>query len=306
MRILDIRHANAFWIIEAVLAFGLFPFRMLIPPPVRVFQGVFTIVILPILFSRGGLLLRVIVAFLVLLIQIMAELPTALIWGIVTRVAYTNENLYDHFPFSLALGLLTWVFCLFFLLLLRRFVARFTNGDLVDSPFIFPVVLAAVQPIIFYIALIIVVRYGGIDTEIISIHTGLMAIAFIQIIALMLVCISVGQYASKRADDLRAQMLAEGVKAQLETYERVVARIENMAKLRHDLRNQVQSAQLAAEQGEYKRARAQVMEMLTFAQKPIVRETFAQEAELLESTMRESTFQEGTAHNSRESAGDTR
>ena len=264
MRILDIRHARAFWSIELALLL-LFPFRMLIPPAFRILIAIVTVIVLPVLFSRGGLLLRVLVTFLTLLLQTMSELPTGALWTALTGVAYTNEELYRNLPLALALGPLMVAFLIVFLLLLRWFVNKFLHADMDTSPLVLPVVLVAVQPVAFYVAIASIGRYGEIEAGFFPMMIGTVLVSALQVVAISVFYISANQYAAKCADDARSRVLAQSVELQLGAYAHVVGRVENIARVRHDLRNQAQAALLAAEAGERGRARAQVAEMLEVA-----------------------------------------
>ena len=265
MRILEIRNARVFWIVELVLTIGLFPFRMAIPSMLRIFIAVVTVIVLPVVFSRGGLLLRVLVAFATLVLQTMSELPTGLIWTALTGSAYTNEELYQNISLALVIGPLMTVFTLVFLMLLRRFVDRFMHAEVEESPFVLPVVVVAIVPVMFFVGFSAIGRYGGIPAGFFAVMVMTTLVSVLQVVALLVFYVSADQYAAKRADDVRSRMLAQSVELQMAAYARVVERIENVAKLRHDLRNQAQAALLAAESGERERARAQVAGMLEVA-----------------------------------------
>lgn len=265
MRILDIRHARAFWAIELVLSFGLFPFRMTIPSTLRILIAVFTIIVLPVVFSRGGLLLRVLVAFATLILQSAGELPTGIIWTALTGAAYTNEELYRNLPLALAVGPTMTVFIIVLLLLLRRFVNRFMHAEIGESPLVLPVALVAIVPVMFFICFSAIGRYGGITAGYFMVMVMTTFVSVVQVVALLGFYVSADQYAAKRADDVRSRVLTQSVELQLSAYAHVVDRIENVARIRHDLRNQAQAALLAAYAGERGRARAQVAEMLDVA-----------------------------------------
>lgn len=214
--------------------------------------------------AGGGVWERVFLCLAAMVCQIAGEMPTAVLWSNVMGVPYTNEELIRHLPMALATGYLTIASVVVLFSLVRVLFDRMRRDE-TKSASMLPVLVTSVHLTVVTFAGQAMTRYSLAGGGTASLYSALIVICVFQVFSILLLYVSADQYASKRSADVRAEVLARGVEEQLGAYAQVARRIEGVARVRHDLRNQAQATLLAADAGERDRARAQVEEMLAVA-----------------------------------------
>lgn len=264
-RLLDLRFKHAFWVCECFIVFVLPFFRSFIPVFLRAPLSLLELFFLPLLASRGRLSCRIVICMAGSLFALVSEVPSGATWILITGLPYTNEALLENLPVSIAVGQISPLTVIVMYALFRPIAAKLMReggpSALADMPFIF----AAVMPFVSLLLMATILRYVLVEAGGNAYFVGMVGVEGAWIAAFLLLYVSIDQYLVKRSADARAEVLARGVEEQLGAYARVVRRVESVAKVRHDLRNQAQAALLAADGGERGRARAQVEEMLAVA-----------------------------------------
>lgn len=264
-RMLELRHARVFWTCEIFIIVVFCLLRMQVPSALLPFVGLLVGLAMPLAFSQGHLWERVLLCVAAIVCQMAGEMPTALLWTNLTGVPYTNEELVRHLPVAFATGYMT-AFAVIVLFSLVRFVyGRLRCRREAGNVLMVPVLVTSASLAIAMLASQVTTRYSLTDGGTALLYSALVVICVFQVLSILLLYVSADQYAAKRSADLRAEVLARGVEEQLGAYAHEVERIEGVAKVRHDLRNQAQGALLAAGAGERGRARGLVAEMLAMA-----------------------------------------
>lgn len=114
------------------------------------------------------------------------------------------------------------------------------------------------QVALLFIDYWIVVRYCGADQVLLA---ACIVLAVLCLAVSGLALIAVVQVRSRQRDDARAEALRDQLDAYLAEYEETVANMESIARLRHDLRNQVQVVRVLAERGEFDLAQRHIAAM---------------------------------------------
>lgn len=261
--LLDIRFKRVFWSGEIVLNVFLLPFRTLMSLPVRLLIALAVYALLPLATSRGGLMRRVAVCLASMVLAPLADGPGAFVFAALTGLDYTPTVLSGHLGAAFLSGLLSMVTLAVLFTVLRMGLGKLFGA--VDSGFsarfALPACVAILQPIaVFVIVSQSLLRIGQAAP---LAYFWLFVVGFFETISVLLLYVSAEQYAAKQHADLRAQILQDGLDAQLASYGTVVQRIEETAHLRHDLRNQMQTVEMLEKQGQRTRAKEQVREMIS-------------------------------------------
>lgn len=264
-RLLDLRFKRTFWACECFIVFVLPFFRSFIPVLLRTPLSLLELFFLPLLASRGRLSCRVVICLAGSLFALVSEVPSGAVWILVTGLPYTNEALLENLPVSIAVGQISPLTAMVVYALFRPVAAKLMReggaSGFSDAPFI----LAAVMPLASLLLMATILRYVLVEAGGNVYFVGMVGVEVVWVAAFLLLYVSIDQYLSRRSTDLRAEVLERGVEEQLDAYAHEVGRIEGVARVRHDLRNQAQTALLAADAGEAGRARGLVAEMLAVA-----------------------------------------
>ncbi len=146
MRILALKHKRVFWILECIIAFGLTPFRVLMPMSVRMLVALTVSLVLPVVCTRGSLMWRIIIALTVFLLQNIAELPSAFAWTVMTGTAYTDEVMIQNLPAVFAVEPLFIASTVALISLLHVIVNKRMDVGVESAKSAAPVLVAVAQP----------------------------------------------------------------------------------------------------------------------------------------------------------------
>lgn len=104
-----------------------------------------------------------------------------------------------------------------------------------------------------------VVRYCAADSRLLRIYIVL-AVLCLGVDAVVL--LSINRLRQRARNEARARLLRERLDAYLKDYQLTVAKMEASARMRHDLRNQVQIVNTLAERGEFDLAQRHIAALL--------------------------------------------
>lgn len=104
-----------------------------------------------------------------------------------------------------------------------------------------------------------VVRYCGADIALLRV-CAVLAVLCLGVDAVVL--LSISRLRRRARDEARARLLREQLDAYLKDYQLTVEKMEASARMRHDLRNQVQIVNALAERGEFDLAQHHIAAML--------------------------------------------
>lgn len=261
-KLLTIRRVGLFWVVRlAVLAVLVFV-RSSLDPFMRTSMGIVAYFIIPFLFAQDKITRRLFILLMVYVLVMVVEFTCQGLWYIVTGLPIADydvarEHLVQFALLHLIHLILTAALIGALLGLIRRHAREGSSRDmLVFSGF------PAVQVMLLTIALMIKV-YVAPEND--SMYLGLFLVVIVFFVADVVLFNQIDRYQKKLREEERAAMLAGELDIYLERYREVVDGVEAVARLRHDLRNQVQVAAVLIEQGETARAQEHLEHMIDVA-----------------------------------------
>lgn len=263
--LIDLRFKRAFWTSELLVNVVLLPFRIVMPDALRVVIMLTVFMFIPVGMSRGNLLYRIGMSVAIFIMSFVGELAMSYVFMALTGQFYAQPAVSEHLPAAF-LGMLVMAgIGIVLTLALRATVRKFGIGRKTYSSArsLAPMLVALLQPLLFLVTMGSMLLPLSQRGAVVSI--ALCVVCVLEIISVVLLYASSEQYAAKRAADLRAEVLEQGMQMQLGKYAAVAESIEQVARLRHDLRNQVQVTQILLAQGETARARDIVCDMVALA-----------------------------------------
>lgn len=259
--LVDVRFKRAFWISEILINVLLLPFRIVIPDAARVLIMLTVFMFIPVGMSRGNLLYRLGMSVAILVFSFVGEFAMSCVFMALVGQPYAQPAISEHLPAAfigmLAMLAVGAVLTVGLRIVLRRLgVGRGAHSSVHSLA---PMLVALLQPLFFLAilgsALLPLSQRGAV------LSVAICAVCALEIVSVVLLYVSSEQYAAKRDVDMRAKALAQCMQTRLESYAAVVRSIEKTARLRHDLRNQMQVAQVLLSEGDVRRARGIVSDM---------------------------------------------
>lgn len=261
-KLLTMKHAGVFWLVRLGVIMPLMLVRSALDPIIRTSLGIITYFLIPFFFAEEKVTRRLFILLMVYVLIMVAEFTSGGLWYIVTGLPIADYDVVRthlaqfallhvvHFVIGSALmgGLLV---------LLRRHAGESAGREM-------PVFLGfpAVQVVLLTIALMIKV-YVAPEND--TMYVGLFLVVIMFFAADVVLFVKIDRYEKKLREEERAAMLSRELNVYLERYEEVVDGVEAVARLRHDLRNQVQVAAVLVEQGQRGRAQEHLEHMLDIA-----------------------------------------
>lgn len=251
-KMLRFRSDRVFWTVRMSLIVLLCYFRSAMDPGVRMAVGAAITIFLPLLLSQDKLSSRVFVIVLVNVVLAIAEIAGAALW-----LALSGTPLVDQDTFAFSSGVADyWTVRLVHLLLaimllsglyavLRRFSASEQEGMR------FFVVLPLTQVVLLSVSLAIM-QYLPHQSDLFN--YGNLVLAAVCVVVDCFLFVSMGRYGMRQRSEQRAALLQCELDDYLHEYRVVVEDMEAVARLRHDLRNQLQVATELAEDGKSEEA----------------------------------------------------
>ncbi len=260
-RLLDIDHPVWFVIAETLLITTAIPMRAF-DLIIGSMYG-FIITLMPIVWARDPLTRRVFVTVCCIMILIVTEMPTSIIWNMMTGLPLSDYRLIlDHLGEYVFVSILhVLIMMLLYAILeivLNRFVGKTTETS-VKLFLWFPLVQLVLMFVFQWVLVEILVQswevvwYGA-------------AAAFVCVVIDIVMFILFVWFSRKEEDEKRAAAMRDQLERYLGEYESIAATLENTAKMRHDLRNQIQIVYILIERGRYQEASDHLSEMHTIIQ----------------------------------------
>lgn len=265
---------RTYWAVCIGMMAGLSLFRPLYTPLLRIALMFLTTVVVPMMLLGGSFPRRLIVMTVCLLLQSCAEMIGAGLWVLMTGLGTMDNSLAWEYPLPFLLtGTVGHLVCLPLMLAgmmkvyQRWFPLRKGDGGAGEATPSW-LVWYSLFPLTQLFLLIMI-------ENIVADHCHGDLAYTLAILALFVLCFaadgllaaSMAQSAKKEQADFEAAALEKSVAACLKQVKVMEAELMETSRLRHDLRNHVQVAQLLAVQGQYEAARAYL------AEASLVRET---------------------------------
>lgn len=208
------------------------------------------------LFAKERRIKTIFAAELVSWISVAADMAVALLLLPRFPESVRMEMLEGHIPVTLAMQLVFWIvvalLCAALLLLWEKTV----RGDIEAQLWRYALVPASQDMLLGITAAFALVYRAGART-------------YLLLLVLLAVCMGIDwlmfrairQHAQEQLLRQRTDFLEQQLEEQLRYYDDTVRRIEQTARMRHDLRNQMQTVYVLMEQGETEVAREQLQQM---------------------------------------------
>lgn len=251
VKTLRIKRAAAFWITRMLLIGVICFFRSTMDPAVRMAFGFSVDLLLPLPFAEGKLSRRVFVVVLVNVALSIAEIAGAALWLALTGMPLAEGASSLH-PVEF------WTVRVFHILLMIMllsgiyvFLDRLSSGD-VEGGIRFFAVLPVTQVALLSISLAIM-QYLPHRSD--FFNYGNLVLAVLCVIVDVFLFFSLDRYGKRQQSEQRAELLRRQLDEYLKEYRVVAESVESVARLRHDLRNQLQVVASLYEQGRCNEAR---------------------------------------------------
>ncbi len=269
-RLLKVPNKLAYWLATVVLMVATPLIRIYAPMPAILLVSL-GMVSLPIVFSEGSLGRRLLLTALAVALSLLCDAATAATWSTLTGFTETTYETVLRAPALFAsLELIRFAIQLIVSCGLIWFVERFFPAKVAAVNDEIPAVLRhfawfpIMQFTLLSIAFFVITYQCGINAVMnltLSVIAGLCAIVDV----LLLRSFSRANRAFRQA--ARAELMQAQLDEYLRSYERTMEQVTAAARMRHDLRNQVQVVSAMAERGEFDRAHRYVQAMLAEVQR---------------------------------------
>ena len=235
-RMLVMRNATLYWTLEIVSVLLLACFRSQMDVGVR-FLAALPLALLPIALSEGALSRRILAVVLAHLVLFFVELPGGALWVALTGTPIADYDasrehfgafLLTHAAHLALLVVLLAVLCLLFY--------RFADSAQKEGRWL-PVAFTVVQ--LMLVNIVLLLPFGYIESSAFY-YAFSVPLSLLGLAADLLLLFAMGRVAQKRRADARAALLEEQLDRYLVRYECFVEDVEQVAKLRHDMKNHVQ------------------------------------------------------------------
>lgn len=270
-RLLDVRYKRTYIICEALLILSVVPLHGIASGWASGVMQLMQAVVVPLATSRGGKVYRAAVCAVAVLIACLTEAALANVWVIATGTAYSFEPLAAAWPFSILCAPVTMFMTAILFMVFRELVFSrrelwglegaahegMGRGVFVVCAF---VLIYAVLNCMFFVT----VKDSVLPEAVVS--DGLIfSLLLITLVGVAMAIVALVSYnrdlMERRRAEARIEALEGRVSSALRAYEDVVDSIENAARFRHDMRNQIQVFSAVAEQEGVERAREQLVDL---------------------------------------------
>ena len=211
----------------------------------------------PMIASRDSVPRRLFAASLCLGASLLASTAAELIFVSLGGDIQANVGIIESGPAAyIAMFVLSFAILVILLPLLLRVWNRLIREN-ADTHFWEYLLYPATQAVILAIA----IRYTTFDSFIPARHIALAIVTALSVIADFLLLRSIREHASRAVDTARAEWFEQLLEQQQSYYEHILSDQEDAAKIRHDFRNQLQTAYSLVDSGDREAARAQLDEI---------------------------------------------
>ena len=206
----------------------------------------------PMIASRDSVPRRLFAASLCLGASLLASTAAELIFVSLGGDIQANVGIIESGPAAyIAMFVLSFAILVILLPLLLRVWNRLIREN-ADTHFWEYLLYPATQAVILAIA----IRYTSFDSFIPARHIALAIVTALSVVADFLLLRSIREHASRAVDTARAEWFEQLLEQQQSYYEHILSDQEDAAKIRHDFRNQLQTAYSLVDSGDREAARA--------------------------------------------------
>ncbi|MCI8468254.1 MAG: sensor histidine kinase [Eggerthellaceae bacterium] len=258
-RLLDIRHKGWFWLVSLVLILP-FVLQLVQGQPTRMILGTVAMVVPCLVFARDPLPRRIFVVLLIQLVIVISEIPSSFLWGSVVGPDAAALPQAEDAPFYFVIAHLLHLVVLTGLLVVIEALERWLTSTRTNSGtaqffgFIF------VQYLLIGFSVGIMQATGNLSPPVI---TGNLLAALVCVGADAFFFPFMERYNLKVREDQRSQVLAAELSHYLDRYQEVEHEVSAVARVRHDLRNQVNVVLMLIDEGEVDEARGYVRQLIS-------------------------------------------
>lgn len=265
-RMLTMRSLGWFWAVRLVGIVAITATRSYIPPAFIMPLALLLYVGVTLAFSRGPLVRRLVVASLMLVVMLVAEVIGTAYWFANTGLPVGSyDDVRAHIDVFAAMHLLHFVVLLALVssleLLVKRVFSKTESNCGVST--VFYAIVPFLQIPFLFVALAMQ-RY--VLPESAGLYGGNLLLFAAFLLADVALFWSLGRSRDQALANQRADVLAEELERSLATYGKVVDSLQNTSRLRHDFRNQAQVVLALAEEGRYQEAREHVADLAALVQ----------------------------------------
>ncbi|WP_165052848.1 MULTISPECIES: hypothetical protein [unclassified Adlercreutzia] len=251
-KVLNMRNVPLFWVVRMVTSIGTSFIRLDVSMPVRLLIGLVEYFAIPYFMSKGRAGYRIIALTVLFIAMSVSEVLGVVLWYALTGMLLVRGD---------ALGALMpefWLVRVMHLLLvvlllgvvsvaLRRF-----SGEGHEHGFPLVAGLLITQVLLLSLCIYAMQFLGG---EKLFLSMGSLTLSLACVVVDVYLMVVIDRFERQRRAEGRVRMLEEQLSAYLEQYQHVAKSIEGVARLRHDVRNQLQVVNDLIVRGDLVRAR---------------------------------------------------
>ncbi len=258
-KVLNIRNVPLFWVLRMAMSISTSLVRLDILPLVRLVIGLAEYFVLPYVMSRGRAGYRVFALVILFIAMSVSEVLGMVLWYALTGMLTVRGD--DPSALMPEFWLVRVMHLLLVVLLLGSsgMALRKLSGEGHGHGFPFIAGLLITQTLLLSLCIYAMQFLGG---EKLFLSMGSMTLSLACVVVDVYLMVVVDRFERRRRAEGRVRMLEEQLSAYLERYQHVVKSIEGVARLRHDVRNQLQVVNDLIVRGDLVRAReiAEAME----------------------------------------------
>lgn len=269
-KMLDIRREELFWVVCLVCVVCMACLRYAVDPFARAAVDVFALTLfylgIPMLFSRGSVVSRVMTCITVFVASVAAFLIAAAMWVTTSGASLTSmEAISDHFASYWFARCAHLALLAVLLVLLHRFVTSRRDIEASSASGLF-VGFAATQ-----LALLLTISAVGDHLANCGLEGDGLTLFLLSggsVLSVLCICIDavlfavIDRYDRRMAEERYLRALERQLEWRMRRYDDMAAEMESIARVRHDLRNQLQVVTILARKGERAAAREHLRSMV--------------------------------------------
>lgn len=257
-RYLKVRNLTLFWILWVISLVPVILCRAYDAPAWLRLTCVFIYqLLMPILLSQDGIPRRILVVVLVNVALMLDEALSLWIWDVLTGIDFAESRFIENLPAYAFVQIVHFVILAFMLYILYLILER--NREVKDDAKMRFTIGFPIAQLFLLFVMCSLGTYSRVNSFLAFNMASIMALVFISVDVLYFV--SMGRFLKRRQEEQQAVMLQEQVDWCIMQHTEVVASIEEVSRLRHDLRNQMQVLEALSERGDYARAREHLGEV---------------------------------------------
>lgn len=251
-KVLRMRSVPLFWVLRMLVCIGTTFVRLGIPMSARLLVGLVEYFLIPFALSKGRVGHRIVALALLFVVVSVSEILGMVLWYALTGMLLAHEADLSAFMPEFWLVRVMHLFLVTLLLGFSCMVMRRFSGEGYEHGFPLVSGLLATQTVLLSLCIYAMQFLGG-EKLFLSIGSLVLSLACVAIDVYLMTVID--RFERRRRAEERVRMLEAQLDAYLDQYRHVVSSIEGVARLRHDVRNQLQVVNDLIARGEHARAR---------------------------------------------------